>query len=188
MAETIPICLPTYAFSVEDYHRMAETGVLKATDKVELIEGQIIPISPIKSPHTACVERLGDLLRKKKAANQFVRSQNPITLGTHSEPEPDLALVVHKDDFYEEAHPVPSEIFIAIEIAHTTQKYDRESKMPLYAEYGIPESWVVDLVAKTIEVYSKPQNGIYGDKKTFRRGDVLESDAVERLLVNLVIK
>ncbi len=188
MAESIPISIPSYDFSVESYHKLTEVGILKPNDKVELIEGKIIPMSPIHSPHAACVERLGELLRQKKQDNQFVRSQNPITLGTHSEPEPDLALVKYRDDFYEENHPTAADVFIAIEVAYSTQKYDRETKMPLFAQYGIPESWIVDLKAKTIEVYSKPKNGEYQDKQTFKRGDVLVSGYFERLLVNRVIK
>ncbi len=188
MAETIPISLPPFNFSIDAYHKLAEVGVIKSTDKVELIEGQIITMSPINSPHAACVERLGELLRQKKTTTQFVRSQNPIILGTHSEPEPDISLVKHKADYYEDNHPTASEVYIAIEISHTTQKYDRETKMPLYALYNIPEAWVVDLKAKTIEVYSKPVDGEYKDKQTFKRGDVLISGYFERLLVNRVIK
>ena len=188
MAETIPTSLPPFNFSIDAYHKLAETGVLKPTDKVELIEGQIITMSPIRSPHAACVERLGELLRQKKQDNQFVRSQNPITLGTHSEPEPDLALVKYRDDFYEDNHPTAADVFIAIEVAHTTQKYDRETKMPLFAQYGIPEAWVVDLKAKTIEVYTQPVNGKYSEKQTYERGAVLVSGYFERLLVSRVIK
>jgi len=188
MAESIPISIPTFDFSVESYHKLVSSGVLKPTDKVELIEGKIIPMSPINSPHAACVERLGELLRQKKQDNQLVRSQNPITLGTHSEPEPDLALVKYRADFYEDNHPTAADVFIAIEVSYSTQKYDRETKIPLFAQYGIPEAWVVDLKAKTIEVYANPMNGEYGDKKTFKREDVLESRYFERLLVSRVIK
>jgi len=188
MAESIPISIPSFDFSVESYHKLVSSGVLKPTDKVELIEGKIIPMSPINSTHAACVERLGELLRQKKQENQFVRSQNPITLGTHSEPEPDLALVKYRDDFYENNHPAADDVFIVIEVSFSTQKYDRETKLPLFAQYGIPEAWIIDLKAKTIEVYSKPMNGEYGDKKTFQRGDVLESGYFERLLVSRVVK
>jgi len=188
MAQSIPIFAPTFQFSVEDYHTLVETGVIKPTDKVELIKGQIITMSPIKSPHAACVRRLGNILRKIFGDKAIISEQNPIALGTHSEPEPDVAVLSYQEDNYEESHPTEKDVFIAIEVANTTQKYDRETKMPLYAEYGIPEAWVIDLVAKTIEVYSKPMNGEYGDKRTFKRGDVLESEFIERLLVSRVIK
>ena len=188
MAESIPISIPSYDFSVESYHKLTEFGVLKPTDKVELIEGKIIPMSPIRSPHASCVRRLGTILRKIFADKAIISEQNPITLGTHSEPEPDIAVLRFDEANYEEAHPTEKDVLIAIEVSHTTQKYDRETKMPLFAQYGIPESWIVDLKAKTIEVYSQPKNGEYQDKQTFKRGDVLVSGYFERLLVGRVIK
>lgn len=188
MAESIPISIPSFDFSVESYHKLVSSGVLKPTDKVELIEGKIIPMSPINSPHAACVRRLGNILRKIFVDTAIISEQNPITLGTHSEPEPDVAVLRFDEDNYEEAHPCEKDVLIAIEVSHTTQKYDRETKLPLFAQYDIPETWIVDLKAKSIEVYSKPMNGEYGDKKTFQQGDVLESGYFERLLVSRVIK
>ncbi|MEM6321051.1 MAG: Uma2 family endonuclease [Bacteroidota bacterium] len=189
MAETIPIVeSPPFDFSIKAYHKMIESGIIKPTDKVELIEGQIITMSPINSPHAACVRRLGSLLRRKLTDSVMISEQNPISLGTHSEPEPDIALLRFQEDFYEEAHPTEKDVFVAIEVSHTTQRYDRETKMPLYAQYNIPEAWVVDLVAKTIEVYAQPVNGKYTDKQTFKRTQVLTSQFVDRLLVSSVVR
>ncbi len=188
MTGSIPISIPTFNFSVESYHKLIDAGVFKPTDKVELIEGKIIPRSSVNSPHAACVRRLGNILRGIFGNTAIISEQNPITLSNHSEPEPDIAVLRFDENDYEEAHPSEKDVFIAIEVSHTTQKYDRETKMPLFAQYGIPEAWVIDLKAKTIEVYANPMNGEYGDKKTFKREDVLESRYFERLLVSRVIK
>jgi len=188
MAESIPISIPTYNFSVEAYHKMAETGVLKPTDRVELIEGKIITMSPMKSPHAACVRRLGDILRHILGTKVIISEEKAITLGTHSEPEPDITIANYKEDYYEEAHPQPKDILVLIEVSLTTQKYDRETKLPLYASYGISETWIVDLKEKLIEVYEKPEGDKYTSKKTFKQTDIIETPLIEKLAVNRVIK
>lgn len=188
MAESIPISIPTYNFSVEAYHKMAETGVLKPTDRVELIEGKIITMSPMKSSHAACVDRLGDILKHIISIKVNVRQEKAITLGTHSEPEPDIAIVKFREDYYEDAHPQPKDILVLIEVSLTTQKYDRATKLPLYASYGIPETWIVDLKEKVIEVHEKPEGDKYTSKKTFKQTDSIETQLIKKLAVNRVIK
>jgi len=188
MAESIPISIPTYNFSVETYHKMADTGILKPTDRVELIEGKIITMSPMKSAHAACVDRLGDILKHIIPFKVNVRQEKAITLGTHSEPEPDIAVVKFREDYYEAAHPTAVDIFIAIEVSLTTQKYDRETKIPLYASYGIPEAWIVDLKKKVIEIHQKPVGDSYTTKTTYKMTDTLTSNIIEKLAVNRIIK
>lgn len=189
MIENTTIAPSPFKFTIANYYQLAEIGVLTADDKVELIEGQIILKNPDKSPpHAACVTKLGYLLPELFTQEVIVSIHNPITLGTFSEPESDVTVVRFQADYYHDAHPTSSDVLIAIEVAHTTQEFDRTIKMPLFAQYDIPESWIVDLKAKTIEVYSKPKNGKYQDKQTFKRGDVLVSGYFERLLVGRVIK
>lgn len=188
MAESIPITTPTFNFSVEAYHKMAETGIIKPTDRVELIEGKIITMSPMKSTHAACVRRLGDIMRHVFGYKAIVSEEKAITLSTYSEPQPDITIAKFKDDYYEEGHPTPEDIFVLIEVSLSTQKYDRETKVPLYASYNIPEVWIVDLKEKSIEVYEKPKGEGYTSKKVFGINDVLKSSFVEQLAVSRVIK
>ena len=188
MTEIIDTALPIYHFSVEAYHKLVDAGILKEDEKVELIEGKIITMSPIKSPHAACVERLGYILQRYFGEKAHVRAQNPIVLGTHSEPEPDLAVVVFKEDFYEEGHPIPKDIFIAIEISQSTEKYDRDIKIPLYAKYGIAESWLVNLNKKEIEVYQEPTKKGYTSVIIYGIKDSLRSNFVDSLDVKRAFK
>jgi len=188
MAESIPISIPTYDFSVETYHKMADKGILKPTDRVELIEGKIITMSPMKSAHAACIRRLGDILRHILGTSVIISEEKAITLGTHSEPEPDVAVLKYQEDYYEAGHPEAKDVLLVIEVSLTTQKYDRETKIPLYASYGIPEAWIVDLKQKVIEVHQKPVGDNYTVEATYKIIDTLTSMVIEKLAVNRVIK
>ena len=181
------ISIPTYNFSVAAYHKLMDVGILKEDDKVELIEGQIVTMSPIKSHHAACVDRLGDILKQRFGKKAIIRSQNPIVLGTHSEPEPDLAAVQYKEDYYEKAHPKPAEIFIAIEISQTTEHYDRTIKIPLYAKFGIPEVWLVNLNKKVVEVYQRPKKNTYTSTTIYSLKDKIQSGFIKPLAVKRII-
>lgn len=189
MSESIQISVPTYEFSVEAYHRLVDVGILKEDDRVELIEGQIINRTPIRSPHAACVDRLGDILRALFIKKAIIRSQNPITLSGHSEPEPDLAVVKYKADYYETAHPTPKQVYIAIEISQSTEQYDRTIKIPLYAKYGVPEAWLVNLNQKEIEIYQEPSTAGYTSKKVYKLSAIITSDSLKKTLpVKKIIK
>lgn len=172
--------IPTFQFSVEAYHKLMDVGILKPSDKVELIEGQIVQKTPIKSTHAACVDRLGDILRGLFVKKVIVRSQNPITLGKHSEPEPDLAVVTYRKDYYKKSHPIPKEILLAIEVSESTEQSDREIKMPLYAKYNIPEAWLVNINKKEIEVYQHPTEEGYISKTIYGINDKLQFEFLKR--------
>ena len=148
-------------FTVSEYYRMAEADILTEEDRVELIAGQIVAMSPIGSRHAACVDRLNGLLHRQQESPFIVRVQSPIALDAYSEPEPDLVLLRPRADFYADAHPTASDVLLAIEVADTSADYDREVKLPLYAQAGIPELWLVDLQEDRIEVYARPQDGAY---------------------------
>lgn len=181
MAESIQN-LPTFQFSVEAYHRLIDVGILKPDDKVELIEGQIIQMTSIKSFHAGCVDVLGDILRKLFVGKVIIRSQNPVTLGKHSEPEPDLAIVIYRKDYYKKSHPEPKEILLAIEVSESTEQSDREIKMPLYAKYNIPEAWLVNINKKEIEVYQNPTEEGYVVKTIYGINDKLQFDYLKKPL------
>lgn len=143
-------------FTVDEYHRMVEAGILSEDDGVELIEGEIITMSPIGSQHAACVKKLHALLHRQVQQRAILGAQDPVRLDEYSEPEPDIALLKRRDDYYARSHPTPEDVFLIIEVAETFAEYDRRIKLPLYARAGIPEVWLVNLPERIVEVYSEP--------------------------------
>jgi Uma2 family endonuclease len=143
-------------FTVADYHRLAEVGILGEDDRVELLEGQVVVMSPIGPRHAGCVDRLTRLLSRLVGNAAIVRVQNPVVLGQRAEPEPDLALLRPPIERYAAAHPQPADVMLVIEVADSSLDYDREVKLPLYAAAGIPEVWLVDLEGERILLYRSP--------------------------------
>lgn len=173
--------LQKWHFNVEQYYRLAEAGVLKPDDRVELIEGEIIRMPAISSFHAASVSRLHYELNPV-SRNQFIASiRSPVRLSNSSEPLPDIALLKPRHDFYAERHPEPEDVLLIIEVADTTLLSDRNVKIPLYARFGIPESWLINLPEKVIEVYHDPVDGRYRKSLKFKHGDVLSSPTVPGL-------
>ena len=179
--------LKKYRFTVEAYHRMAEAGLFLPDIRVELIDGEIIETSPIKSPHADCVDKLTEWLIIQFHKQAVVRVQNPITLDNSSEPEPDLALAIRKPEGYKSAHPTPTEILLVIEVSDTSVEKDRSIKLPLYAAAGIPEAWLVNLPEHTIEVYTEPNAEGYSNIHIFRKGDTIQTPNVKGLSVTQVL-
>ncbi len=153
---------------------MAETGILSENDRVELIEGEIIEMHAISSRHSACVMRLNALISKTIGQSALVSVQSPIRLGDRSEPEPDIALLAPKDNFYSDHHPTPDDIYLVIEVSDSSLGYDREIKLPLYARARIPEFWIVNLLDEAIEIYKQPSNNNYTQSITAGRGDSVQ--------------
>jgi Uma2 family endonuclease len=143
-------------FTTEEYHRLLQAGILREDDRVELIEGEILEMSPIGSRHAAAVKRLNHLFHELLKGKALLGVQDPVRLGPYSEPQPDLTLLRPRPDFYRESHPGPEDVLFLVEVMDTSQAYDREVKLPLYAKAGIPEVWLVDLEAHRLEVYRKP--------------------------------
>ena len=168
-------------FNVDEYHRMAAAGILTEDDPVELIEGEIVEMPPMGSIHAARVSRLNRLLSSKVGDLVDARVRLPVRLDDHSEPEPDLALVQLRADFYAAAHPGPDDMLLVIEVADTTARYDRTIKGALYARAGIPEYWLVDLQRGHVEVRREPTGGRYRAVQVFRRGEQLRSEALPGL-------
>lgn len=169
--------------TADEYERMGEAGIFGHDAHLELLEGEIYEMSPIGSPHSACVTILHQLLTLKFANKLIVFSQNPIRLNDFSEPQPDLALVRWRADFYKSSHPTPADVLLVIEVADSTVESDRSYKMPLYAKAGIPEVWLVNLPDETIELYAKPTDGAYQFSKSFRRGEEAQAHSVADLRV-----
>ncbi len=168
-------------FSVSEYYRMAEAGILGEDNRVELVEGVIVEMAPMGSRHAACVRRLEALLNRHAGEVRMVSTQCPIRLDDASEPEPDIALLKFRDDFYDQEHPGPDDVLLAIEVSGTSVEYDTEVKLPLYARAGIPETWLVNLTTETVEVHSRPASGEYRQTLRAKRGETLKSEAVSGL-------
>lgn len=181
--EGVPVRAEKRRFSVHEYHRMAEVGILSEDDRVELIEGEIVKMSPIGSRHAACVDRLNRLLNRLTDLSAIVRVQSPILLNGNSEPEPDISLLRSRDDFYTGGHPMPDDVLLLIEVADTSVERDLETKLPLYARAGIPEAWLVNLTAETIEVNSRPDSGEYRETVRVKRGETVTSRTIPGLEV-----
>jgi Uma2 family endonuclease len=177
--------LKTFRLNVSQYHQMSEAGIFSENDKVELINGEIIEMSPIGRRHAACVDRINRLFSNILGIKVIVRVQNPIILNNLSEPEPDIALLKPRADFYESGHPQPQDIFLLIEVADSSLEYDRDVKIPLYATSGISEVWLVDIYEQVIIVYRYPSENGYSDIQTLSRGEKLSIQAFPE--INLVV-
>jgi Uma2 family endonuclease len=160
-------------FSVDDYYRMVEVGLLREDERVELIEGEVIRMSPIGSRHAACVARLTKLFSRLAGDGAIVWVQNPVRLDDFSEPQPDVALLKPRADFYSHAHPAVADVLLVVEVAETTIGYDRQVKVPLHARAGVPEVWVVDLAGEVVETYAQPREGAYELNTRATRGEAV---------------
>ena len=165
-------------FTAEEYHRLGEAGILHEDDRVELVDGDIVLMTPIGTRHAACVDRLNVLLQRHVGDRAIRRVQGPVRLNPYSEPQPDISLLKPRADFYAAAHPIGDDILLAIEVADTSTRYDREVKGPLYARSAIAEFWLVDLLHETVEVFRQPGVDGYGSSRVSKRGERLSIAAV----------
>lgn len=172
-------------FTVVEYHRMVEAGILRADDRLELIQGEIIQMSPIGRRHAACVSRLNRLFHGILGDRILLGIQNPIDLGSASEPQPDVTLLVPKPDCYESGHPQPPDIYLLIEVADTTIEFDRDVKLPLYAKASIPEVWLVDINSQCVEVYRQPNAVEYQSVQVLERGQVATIQAFPAVAIEI---
>jgi Uma2 family endonuclease len=169
-------------FSVGEFHALGRAGILRETDRVELIRGEILRMSPIGSRHAACVDRLNRRLVAQVGARAIVRIQNPLRLGSRSEVQPDIALVRPVPDFYAKAHPGPRDVLLVVEVAEHAE-IERRVKIPLYADHRLREVWLVDLGRGLVEAYSRPAEGRYRDIRREGPEGVLKPRALWRISV-----
>lgn len=172
-----------YLFTVLEYHRMGETGIITEDARVELLNGKIYTMSPIGRKRVACVNRLTNLLPVKLAGRAVVSVQNPVVLNNLSEPEPDIMLLRSRADFYEERLAEAVDVLLLIEVSEATLRFDKEIKLPLYAESSIPEVWIIDLKKGIVEAYSNLQNGSYQQQQTLKRGQTITPQQLPFLTV-----
>ena len=169
--------------NVHEYYSMAEAGILTHKDRVELIRGEVIRMSPISKGHAYIVDRLTNIISGHLNKRAFIRVQNPVRLDEYSEPEPDLSVLKPPLETYKERHPIPSDIILLIEVAKTSLEYDREVKIPLYAEAKIPVVWLVNMKKAIIEVYQKLEEDGYSEKTVYQADDEISIPGFEQKLV-----
>jgi Uma2 family endonuclease len=177
-------------FTLDEYHRLIELGFFHEDERVELIRGEIVQMVAKATAHTTCCSNLIRELAQLVAGKAELRCQDPITLPSGSEPEPDFAIVRSTPDNYLSAHPTPADIFLVIEIADPSLDYDRDVKMPLYAEAEISHYWIFNLVTNQLEAYSEPykdsQNNFgYRFKRIFLANQSVELPIASSPLLDL---
>ncbi len=159
--------------TVEDYHRMGEAGIFHEDERIELIDGEIIKMTPIGSRHASCVKRLNQFFTVQLKERALVSVQDPIQLDEHSEPQPDIALLHPERSAYMHHHPTAGEVYLIIEVSDTSSSFERDIKLQLYAKAGIPEVWLVDLLSGCIEIYQEPSPFGFGLIRKKRGSDVI---------------
>ena len=169
---------------VDAYYRMGEAGIIGPDDRTELIDGEIIDMAPIGSGHSGTVSFLTRGLVMACGDKAIVSVQNPIRLDPFNQPQPDLAVLRSRDDFYTSALPGPADVFLVVEVADSSVAYDRTVKLPLYARFGIPEYWVVDLRARVLDVV-RLRGGDYGEPSKPGAGEQLPLFAAPEIVVPL---
>ena len=152
-----------HKLNVAEYYRMAEAGILGPAQRCELIEGEVIDMAPIGSRHGGAVKYLIFALTRAVGSQAVVSAQDPVGLSPFSEPQPDLALLRPRADFYRSDHPRPEDVLLLVEVADTSLRYDLEVKVPLYARHGIAEVWVLDLAGMRVHVLRRPGANGYGE-------------------------
>jgi Uma2 family endonuclease len=177
--------LAKHWITADEFEQMGRAGIFHPDARLELLEGEIYQMSPIGSRHAACVDFLSSLFNRHFGGRVIVRVQSPIRLEDFSEPQPDVALLRWRDDFYRSAHPTPADVLLVIEVADSTVETDRSYKVPLYARAGIPEAWLVNLPEERIELFAEPAGGDYQINMIFSRGEEVQSHGVADLRVGV---
>jgi Uma2 family endonuclease len=161
-------------FSVDEFEHMVRAGVFASDDRLELIEGEIVEMTPIGDPHASVVDRLAAVMFRCLGERAIVRVQGPVAfVALHSRPRPDLALLRSRADYYATGAPEASDIFLLVEVMDTSVEYNRRRKAPLYARAGVRELWLADIPAGVVDVLREPSADGYRDARTHRRDETL---------------
>ncbi len=174
-----------HLISVERYDQMIAAGIIEEDERLELLGGEIIEMSPIGIPHAACVKRLNRFFNRKLGNQAIIGVQDPIHIDQYSEPQPDIVVLHLRDDFYAGGHPEPEDIILLIEVADTSLAYDREQKLPRYAQAGIAEVWIVNLMEQQVEVYLRPSPQGYQQTAIFNGNQAVTPAAFPQLTLKV---
>jgi Uma2 family endonuclease len=178
----VAVPVPRRLFTVDEYYAMAKHGILRPDERVELLDGEIVPMNPIGSPHAWCVTDLTEVFAPLIGQIRL-RIQNPLRLDGHAEPEPDVTIV--RPETPRNRHPGPDETLLVIEVADSSLRKDRGRKRRMYARAGIFEYWIVDLNAGRIEVYRDPLRSRYRSVRLLRPGDTVSPIFAPDLVVDV---
>jgi Uma2 family endonuclease len=172
-----------HRFTVDEFLAMDESGLFAPDQRLELIDGEVIEMAPIGTRHAAAVARLSMLFSVVLVQRAIVWAQSPIRLDGFNLPQPDVVLVGWRADFYRDRHPGPEDVVLVVEVSDSSRRWDRGVKRPRYAAAGIPEMWLVDLVAGVVEVARSPAPGGYGTVEALGRGETVAPGAFPELAV-----
>ena len=164
-------------FTVDDYYRMADAGILTASDRVELIDGEIIQMTPIGVRHLGCVNATTAVFVVAFRKRAVISGQNPVQLSNFTEPQPDIVLLKPRKDFYRGKKPEAADALLVVEVADTTLPYDRKVKLPHYAAAGVPEVWIEDINGGRILVFRDPVGRDYQTRLILKRGESISVQA-----------
>ena len=181
VADCVALLPQTRKFTVAEYYRMAEVGILHSDERVELIEGEIIVRPPVGPEHANNVDEYIEVFAQYASGRFRIRIQNPVRLNDYSEPEPDVALLRRRPEGYGAAHPTPADVLLVIEVAHSSLEYDRNIKARIYGRSGVPETWVRNLPEGCIERFTEPGPDGYTRHTIHRRGERLTPVALPDL-------
>jgi len=172
-------------FTVDEYHRMGDAGILPEEKRFELIRGEILEMPNPKPPHSGRVNRLTHLFTSRLGDSIVLSVQNPSSIDNMSEPVPDVSLLKPRSDFYTERHPLPEDVLLVIEISYTTFRFDTKIKAPLYAEAGIREYWILDIPSDVLEVHTVPVRGKYTHLEIFKHGQIISPQAFPETMFSI---
>ncbi len=177
--------LPFHRFTVGEYYRMSEIGVLASDARVELIEGEVIDMTPIGSMHCGTVDWMTAVFHKTVSSRAVVRTQGVVALSGFSEPQPDILLVQKRADFYRKAHPGAPETLLIVEVSDSSLRKDLMVKIPLFAHFGVPEVWIVDLLNERLHFYRSPRDGGYADVSFTAKPGLIALSALPDVAVDM---
>lgn len=183
--ETTQVEIKRRRFTVAELLHLAKIGFLGDDERVELIRGEIVEMSPISEGHASSVMRLTSLLSTEFGQRALLNVQNPIQLDDDTLPQPDVALLRPRDDFYSRRHPGPEDVLLLIEVSDTTLPYDRRVKAALYSAAGVLEYWIINLPKRIIEVYRQPQPEGYRTMTRYAPGETLSPLVFPDVVLNV---
>ena len=172
--------------NLAEWQKMGESGIFNPESRLELINGEILEMSPIGSNHSGHINRLNKLFSKLIPDDVITSVQNPLQLNDLSEPEPDFMLLRPEPEFYSSRHPKAEDVLLLIEVADSSLEYDRIQKQRLYALHNVPEYWLLNLNDQCLEVYRQPHDENYAEKTTLRNGDRVALTQLSNLTIEVV--
>lgn len=172
-------------FTVSEYHKMIDAGVFVGNSDYELIEGEIVKKMTQGDYHISCINRLNMFFTPKLVGRAIVSVQNAVVISEISEPEPDVTLLRFQEDFYASGKATAEDVLLLIEVSDTTVRYDRQTKVRLYAEAAVPEVWLVNLPRQILEVYTQPENGKYKITEKYEKKQIVSPTLLPEIKINV---